>query len=64
MCAVVKKVNRGVDSTAVSVFVVIVVELTNTVFVNSTNINTNIETAKLSTVVLKLFFCEYDWWWC
>ena len=31
------------DSTAVSIFVVILVELTNTVFVNSTNISTNIE---------------------
>ena len=37
------------DSTAVSIFVVILVELTNTVFVNSTNITTNIETAVLST---------------
>ena len=36
------------DSTAVSIFVVILVELTNTVFVNSTNITTNIETAALS----------------
>ena len=36
------------DSTAVSIFVVIVVELTNTVFINSTNITTNIETAELS----------------
>ena len=38
-----------VDSTAVSIFVVILVELTNTVFVNSTNKTTNIETAVLST---------------
>ena len=38
-----------VDSAAVSVDVVILVELTNTVFVNSTNITTNIETAMLST---------------
>ena len=38
----------GIDSTAVSVFLVILVELTNTVFVNSTNITTNIETAVLS----------------
>ena len=37
-----------VDSAAVSIFVVILVELTNTVFVNSTNISTNIETAVLS----------------
>ena len=35
------------DSAAVSIFVVILVELTNTVFVNSTNITTNIETAVL-----------------
>ena len=40
----------SVDSTAVSIFVVILVELTNTVFVNSTNITTNIETAELSDV--------------
>ena len=51
----------GVDSAAVSIFVVMLVELTNTVFVNSTNITTNaifvnstnittnIETAALST---------------
>ena len=38
------------DSTAASIFVGILVELTNTVFVNSTNITTkNIETAMLST---------------
>ena len=38
------------DSAAVSIFVVILVELTNTVivFVNSTNKTTNIETAALS----------------
>ena len=36
------------DSTAVSIFVVILVELTNAVFVNLTNITTNIETAVLS----------------
>ena len=36
------------DSTAISIFVVILVELTNTVFANSTNITTNIETAALS----------------
>ena len=41
------------DSTAVSIFVVIWVELTNTVFVNSINITTNIETAALSNV----YFC-------
>ena len=39
----------GVDSTAVSIFFVILIELINTVFVNSTNITTNIETAALST---------------
>ena len=44
-----------VDSTAVSIFVVILVELTNTVFVNSTNITTNIETATLSSIVLIAF---------
>ena len=40
----------GIDSTAVSIFVVVLVELTNTVFVNSTNITTNFETAVLSTL--------------
>ena len=40
----------GIDSTAVSIFVVVLVELTNTVFVNSTNITTNIETAVLSSI--------------
>ena len=40
------------DSAAVSIFVVILVELTNTVFVNSTNITTNIETAALSNIRL------------
>ena len=39
---------KQIDSAAVSIFVVILVELTNTVFVNSTNITTNIETAVLS----------------
>ena len=38
------------DNTAVSIFVVILVELTNTVFVNSTNITTHIETAVLSMI--------------
>ena len=38
-----------IDSAAVSIFVVILVELTNTVFVNSTNIATNIETGVLSS---------------
>ena len=41
----------NLDSAAVSIFVVILVELTNTVFVNSTNIKTNIETAVLSKAV-------------
>ena len=36
------------NSAAVSIFVVILVELTNTVLVNSTNMSTNIETAVLS----------------
>ena len=36
------------DSTAVSIFVVLLVELTNTIVVNSTNTTTNIETAVLS----------------
>ena len=40
---------KQIDSAAVSIFVVILVELTNTVFVNSTNITTNIETAVLSS---------------
>ena len=38
----------SVDSTAATIFVVALVELTNTVFVNSTSITTNIETAVLS----------------
>ena len=37
-----------IDIPAVSVCVVILVELTNTVFVNSTNISTNIAAAVLS----------------
>ena len=48
-----KAENWCVDSAAVSIFVVILVELTNTdttVFVNSTNISTNIETAVLSMI--------------
>ena len=39
----------GLDSTAVSIFADIVVELTNSVFVNRTNTSTNIETAVLSS---------------
>ena len=42
-----------VDSTAVPIFVVILVELTNTVFVHSTNTSSNIETAVLSSYCLK-----------
>ena len=39
----------ALDSADVSIYVVVLVELTNTVFVNSTNnITTNIETAVLS----------------
>ena len=42
------------DSTAVSIFVVIFVELTNTVFLHSTNITTNIETPPvLSTKIME-----------
>ena len=41
------------DSTAVSIFVVILVELTKTVFVNITNITTNIETPVLSTQIME-----------
>ena len=48
-CATLTSALVCLDSTAVSIFVVILVELTNTVFVNSTNITTNIETAALST---------------
>ena len=40
---------EGLESTAVSIFVDIVVELTNSaVFVNSTNTSTKIETAMMS----------------
>ena len=38
----------ALDSTANSIFVVILVELTNTVFVNSTSISTDNETTVLS----------------
>ena len=41
-----------VDSAAVSIFVDILVELTNIVIVNLTTITTNIETAALSTQCL------------
>ena len=44
----------ALDSAAVSIFVVILVELTNTVFVNSTNITTNIKEAVLSRLLAEL----------
>ena len=40
-----------VDSTAVSLFVVIMAEMTNRVFFNSTNITIMIETAVLSKIL-------------
>ena len=43
------KANLVLDSISVAIFVDIWVELTTTLFVNSTNISTNIETAVLST---------------
>ena len=43
-------------STAVSIFVDTLVELTNAVFVNSINITTNIETAALSSCLIIEFF--------
>ena len=50
--------NRAkVDSAAVSIFVVILIELTNKVFVNSTNITTNVETAALS-ICFPLLSCS------
>ena len=49
-----KAKNWCIDSAAVSIFVVIMVELTNTVFVNLTNITTNIETAALSMPLSKI----------
>ena len=39
------------DGAAVSIFVLLLVKLTNNVFANSTNITTNIETAALSNTV-------------
>ena len=39
---VIAEINLTLDSTAVTIFVVILVELTNTVFVNSTNITLQI----------------------
>ena len=56
-----------VDSATVSIFVVILVELTNTVFVNSTNITTNIETAVLSNSNCwrsHVKTCWCCWYWC
>ena len=47
---VIAEINLTLDSTAVTIFVVILVELTNTVFVNSTNITTNLVSAVLSTL--------------
>ena len=41
----------ALDSTAVSIFVDTLVELTNTVIVNSTKITSNIETAALSSLL-------------
>ena len=46
--------SSGIDSAAVSLSIVILVELTNTVFVNSTNISTNIETAVLSNLEMDI----------
>ena len=40
---------QNVDSAAVSIYVVILIELTITVFVNSTKISTYMEAAVLST---------------
>ena len=51
------------DSTAVSIFVDILVELTKTVLVNSTNITTNIETAALSKgggIYAFTYICDPD----
>ena len=47
-----KAPSHWVDCTAVSIFLDILVELTNTVFVKSTKISTHIETAVLSTTAL------------
>ena len=55
-----KVLNAVVDSTAVSICVDILVDLTNTVFVNSTNISKNIETAVLSTQWLGAFGNVFD----
>ena len=53
-------VTYSVDSTGASIFVVTLVELTNTVFVNSTNITTNIDAAVLSNTVQHLSFSTLD----
>ena len=50
----------GLDSAAVSIFVVILVELTITAFVNSTNKSTNIETTVLSRSVVD--FIQLSQW--
>ena len=42
---------QNVDSAAVSIYLVILIELTVTVFVNSTKISTNIETSMLPTLL-------------
>ena len=42
-----------IDSIAVSTFAVILFDFTNTVFVNSTNITTNIETAVVSKAITR-----------
>ena len=55
------KMEQQLDSTAVSIFVDILVELTNSVFVNSTNITTNIETAALSRMGCDKFF-RFQFW--
>ena len=46
----------GLASTVVSIFVDVLVESKNTVFVNSTNIITNIETAALSILFFMVWF--------
>ena len=51
---------KAIDSIFLSIFEYIVVELTNTVFVNSTNVSTNIETAMLSRREYPLDRYDYD----
>ena len=48
-----------IDSAAVSIFVVILVELTNRVFVNLTNIPANIETARARRRARGLIFQHF-----